>query len=53
MQKEVRELKFENKELRKTRADAQWVAKTDFDDLKKTLEIKEREIEHLKRQMGK
>ncbi|MBF0511331.1 MAG: hypothetical protein HQL13_03285 [Candidatus Omnitrophica bacterium] len=46
--KEIRELKKENALLKEKREDIQWVAKSEFDDLKKVLAAKEAELARLK-----
>ena len=39
--REIKELKSENTQLKEKRADIQWVAKSEFDELKKLLQAKE------------
>lgn len=46
--RELKELKSENTSLKEKRADMQWVAKSEFDELKKVLQAKEKDIERLK-----
>jgi len=46
--KELRELKSENTQLKEKRADIQWVAKSEFDELKKAFAAKEEELARLK-----
>ena len=45
--KELRDLKRENTELSRQKENIQWVAKSDFDELKKILAQKEKELERL------
>jgi len=44
---ELRELKSENAKLQEKRADIQWVAKSEFDELKKAFAAKEQELARL------
>ncbi len=46
--KEIRELKSQNVQLKDKREDIQWVAKSEFDDLKKSFAAKEQELARLK-----
>ena len=46
--KEIRELKSENALLKDKREDIQWVAKSEFDELKKAFAAKEQELARLK-----
>ena len=46
--KELRELKYENAQLKEKREDVQWVTKGEFDELKKVLAAKEKELAQLK-----
>jgi len=46
--KEIRELKRENAQLKEKREDIQWVAKSEFDELKKAFALKEQELARLK-----
>ncbi len=50
--KELRELKLENSKLQEKRADIQWVAKSEFDELKKAFAAKEKELAQLKQTNG-
>ncbi len=50
--KQVSQLTAENKELKKKREDIQWVAKSEFDQLKKTLQATEAELARLKQSNG-
>ncbi len=50
--KELRELKSENSKLQEKRADIQWVAKSEFDELKKAFAAKEKELTQLKQTNG-
>jgi hypothetical protein len=50
--REIRELKSENTRLKDKRNDIQWVAKSEFDELKKAFDAKEQELTHLKRSRG-
>ena len=47
--KELRELKFENTQLKEKREDIQWVAKSEFDELKKVFAAQEQELTRLKK----
>jgi hypothetical protein len=47
--RELRELKSENARLKEKRADIQWVAKSEFDELKKDFAAKEQELTRLKK----
>ena len=46
--KELRELKYENSQLKEKREDVQWVTKSEFDELKKAFAAKEKELAQLK-----
>jgi len=46
--KELRELKYENSQLKEKREDVQWVTKSEFDELKKAFAAKELELARLK-----
>ncbi|MBF0489752.1 MAG: hypothetical protein HQL15_03930 [Candidatus Omnitrophica bacterium] len=46
--KDLKELRDQNKELSKRKADIQWVAKSDYDELNKKLKAKEQELAQLK-----
>ncbi len=46
--RELRELKFENAKLQEKRADIQWVAKSEFEELKKVFAAQEQELARLK-----
>jgi len=46
--RELRELKYENAQLKEKREDIQWVAKSEFDELKKAFAAKEQELLRLK-----
>jgi predicted nuclease with TOPRIM domain len=50
--RELRELKSENAQLKEKRADIQWVAKSEFDELKKAFDAKEQELLRLKQSHG-
>jgi len=50
--KELRELKFENSKLQEKREDIQWVAKSEFDELKKLFAAQEQELTRLKQAHG-
>ena len=50
--KEIRELKFENSKLQEKREDIQWVAKSEFDELKKVFAAQEQELTRLKQTHG-
>jgi len=50
--RELRELKSANAELKEKREDIQWVAKSEFDELKKAFAAKEQEIARLKQSNG-
>ena len=50
--KEIRELKYENSQLKEKREDIQWVAKSEFDELKKAFVAKEKELALLKQTNG-
>jgi chromosome segregation ATPase len=50
--REIKELKFENTQLKEKRADIQWVAKSEFDELKKLLQAKEKDLARLKESHG-
>lgn len=47
--REIRELKDENAKLKEKREDIQWVAKSEFDDLKRAFAAKEQELARLKK----
>ncbi len=46
--KEIRDLKYENSQLKEKREDVQWVTKSEFDELKKAFAAKEKELAQLK-----
>jgi len=46
--RELRDLKYQNSQLKEKREDIQWVAKSEFDDLKKAYAAKEQELARLK-----
>ena len=46
--RELRELKRENSQLKEKREDVQWVTKGEFDEVKKVLAAKEKELARLK-----
>jgi len=48
LSKETRELKRDNENLSRKREDIQWVAKSEFEEVKKLLLAKEQEIARLK-----
>ena len=50
--KEIRELKLENSKLQEKRDDIQWVAKSEFDELKKVFTAQEQELTRLKQTHG-
>jgi len=50
--RELRELKYENAQLKERREDIQWVAKSEFDELKKSFAAKEQELARLKQSHG-
>ena len=50
--REIRELKSENARLKDKREDIQWVAKSEFDELKKAFAAKEQELTRLKQSHG-
>jgi chromosome segregation ATPase len=50
--REIRELKSENARLKDKREDIQWVAKSEFDELKKAFAAKEQELTRLKQNHG-
>ena len=50
--RELRELKSENAQLKEKREDIQWVAKSEFDELKKAFAAKEQELARLKQTHG-
>jgi chromosome segregation ATPase len=50
--KEIRELKLENSKLQEKRDDIQWVAKSEFDELKKVFAAQEQELTRLKQTHG-
>ena len=50
--RELRELKYENAQLKERREDIQWVAKSEFDELKKAFAAKEKELAQLKQTNG-
>ncbi len=49
---EIKALKSENTQLKEKRADMQWVAKSEFDELKKLLQAKEKDLARLKESHG-
>ena len=49
--KEIRELKKENAELSKKKEDAQWIAKSEYDQVVKRLKEREKELEVIKREV--
>ena len=50
--REIRELKSENAQLKDKRNDIQWVAKSEFDELKKVFAAQEQELTRLKKTHG-
>jgi hypothetical protein len=50
--RELRDLKYENSQLKEKREDIQWVAKSEFDELKKSFAAKEQELTRLKQNNG-
>jgi len=50
--REIRELKYENSQLKEKREDVQWVTKSEFDELKKSFTAKEKELAQLKKING-
>ena len=50
--RELRELKSDNARLKEKREDIQWVAKSEFDELKKAFAAKEQELARLKQSHG-
>lgn len=50
--REIRELKYTNSKLQEKREDIQWVAKSEFDELKKAFTQKEQELSRLKQANG-
>jgi len=50
--REIRELKYENGQLKEKREDIQWVAKSEFDELKKAFAAQEKELAQLKKING-
>jgi len=50
--RDIRELKYQNSQLKEKREDIQWVAKSEFDELKKSFAIKEQELARLKQAHG-
>ena len=50
--KEIRELKLENSKLQEKRDDIQWVAKSEFDELKRVFTAQEQELTRLKQTHG-
>jgi len=50
--RQIRELKSENAQLKEKREDIQWVAKSEFDELKKILQSREKDLERLKQSNG-
>lgn len=48
LDKELKELRHQNKELTRKKEDIQWVAKSDYDELKKQLKLVEHELARLK-----
>jgi len=49
---ELKALKVENTQLKEKRADIQWVAKSEFDQLQRVLQAKEKDLERLKQAHG-
>ena len=52
LSKEVKDLKMANEELGRKREDIQWVAKSEFEEVKKLLLAKEQELARLKKTLG-
>ena len=52
LSREVKDLKKSNEELSRKREDIQWVAKSEFEELKKLLTAKEEEFARLKKTLG-
>jgi len=50
--RDIRDLKYENSQLKEKREDVQWVTKSEFDEVKKTLAVKEQELTRLKENHG-
>ena len=50
--RELRDLKYENSQLKEKREDIQWVAKSEFDELKRSFAAKEQELSRLKQSHG-
>jgi predicted nuclease with TOPRIM domain len=50
--RELKDLKYENAQLKEKREDIQWVAKSEFDELKKAFAAKEEELTRLKQTHG-
>jgi chromosome segregation ATPase len=50
--REIRELRSENAQIKEKREDIQWVAKSEFDELKKAFAAKEKELAQLKQTHG-
>ena len=50
--RELRELKYENSQLKEKREDVQWVTKSEFDELKKAFAAKEKELAKFKESTG-
>jgi len=50
--REIRDLKYTNSQLKEKREDIQWVAKSEFDELKKAFALKEQELARLKQAHG-
>ena len=50
--RQIRELKYENSQLKEKREDVQWVTKSEFDELKKAFATKEQELNRLKQNNG-
>jgi hypothetical protein len=50
--RELRDLKYENAKLKEKREDIQWVTKSEFDEVKKALATKEKELALLKKTNG-
>ena len=50
--RELRDLKYENSQLKEKREDVQWVTKSEFDELKRALAAKDKELAQLKQAHG-
>jgi len=50
--RELRELKSDNAQLKEKREDIQWVTKSEHDEIKKALAVKEKELAQLKQSHG-